>query len=342
SLEAVKPIPSPQTSPFPERQVACTLFTSFFDQPPRAEDKVFVDPVLFFEATEGDAKVRTLSMQLWELQKGGTKKSLPVNQEHILFEECMYLCVHTFENANGAKSTEAVLWAGDEVAQSAFDDTQAFARKIAKEHNAKLEVVHQGREPATFVQTLGGILIVRRGSSRNALDSSPYMLCGRRHSGQIVFDEVDLSAKTLCSGYPFIISTKKGTIYLWEGRGSTADELGCARLIAMDLGLTGEMQEVIEDQEPPEFWSAFPDADEIKGEVRPDYWKHKPGSEKFNTRLFRVDHDRGRRSGFWGRRGDQSPVKRNKAVVQEIRPYIQRDLDPSHIHIVDAFFEIFV
>ncbi|KAI5302880.1 hypothetical protein KEM56_000251, partial [Ascosphaera pollenicola] len=341
---AAKPLPSPQTSPFPERQVANTLFTSFFDAPPKAADKIAVDPVPFFERAgeAGEERVKTLSTQLWELQGHGKKRSLPVNQEHILFEESMYLLVHTFEDSSGAKAVQTVLWVGDEVNESAFEDAQLFARKVAKEHNTKLELMNQGKETASFIQALGGIIVIRRGASGRVNPSSSYMLCGRRHLGQIVFDEVDLSAKSLCSGYPYIISTSSDKVYLWEGQGSGADELGCARLIAMDLVLNGEINQVLEGEESSEFWSVFADSREVQAAEKPAYWKSKRTNEKYTTRLFRIDHDAGRRSGFWGRRDEQSPVKRPNAVVREIKNYVQRDLDPAHIHIVDAFFEIYV
>lgn len=336
-----KPLPSPQTSPFPERQVANTLFTSFFDAPPKAVEKIPVDPVPFFEPVEAQARVKTLSTQLWELQGHGKKRSLPMNEEHILFEESMYLLVHIFEDPNGAKVVQTILWVGDEVNESSFEDAQLFARKIAKDHNSRLEIMHEGKETGLFIQALGGIIVIRRGSS-SRVNSSSYMLCGRRHLGQIVFDEVDLSAKALCSGYPYIISASSGKAYLWQGQGSGADELGCAKLIAMDLAVSGEISQVMEGEETTEFWSLFPDSSEVQGEKAPSYWKSKSTNEKYTTRLFRVDHDRGRRSGFWGRRGDQSPVRRPNAVVQEIKNYVQRDLDATHIHIVDAFFEIYV
>ncbi|KAI5289817.1 hypothetical protein KEM54_003144 [Ascosphaera aggregata] len=337
-----KALPSPQHSPFPERQVANTLFTSFFDAPPSAIDSIPVDPVPFFERPGDEPRVKTQSTRLWELQGYGKKRSLPVNQEHILFEESMYLLVHIFEDQNGAKVCQTLLWVGDDVNESAFEDAQSFARKIAKEHNTKLDIIYQGKETAPFIQALGGIIIIRRGSSSRVRSSSSYMLCGRRHLGQIVFDEVELSAKSLCSGYPYIVSATTGKVYLWEGHGSGADELGCAKLIAMDMVLTGEINQVMEGEETSEFWGLFSDSDEVQGETKPSYWKAKSTNEKYTTRLFRVDHDRRRRSGFWGRRAEQSPISQANAIIHEIKCYGQRDLDAAHIHIVDAFFQLYV
>lgn len=162
--------------------------------------------------------------------------------------------------------------------------------------------------------------------------------------GQISFDEVDFSPASLCSGYPFIISAKFGKLYLWQGKGSTADELGCARLIGMDIGLTGEIEEVTEGQEPSGFFDAFPDRSPRPAYQSSDKWRLKPNHNRYCCRLFRVDHELGQRFGasFWNRRGNGSPVARPNDTVQEIEPFCQRDLDAAHIYVLDAFFEIYV
>src|SRR5437763_13732230 len=115
------------------------------------------------------------------------------------------------------------------------------------------------------------------------------MLCGRRHLGHVSFDEVDIDADKLCSGFPYLISARFGKLYLWKGKGSGADELGCARLIGMDLGLTGEIEEIEEGHETPSFLSVFGSAP-VKIPKSADHWRLKPSYDKYRTRLFRIDH----------------------------------------------------
>ncbi|PGH30806.1 hypothetical protein GX50_06434 [[Emmonsia] crescens] len=332
-------------SPFPESSEAVNVFSSFFDATPKASDKVEVDPQsILMSRPDVYPKINTISKQIWEITGDGKRKDLPANQGYILFEQSMYLCVHVFEIAGGSKTTQVHLWCGDEVSEAAIEDAQLFARKVARENSCKLELVKQGKEAPSFIQALGGIIITRRGSGSRSNSSSMYMLCGRRHMGQIAFDEVDLAATSLCSGYPYLISAKFGKLYLWQGRGSTADELGCARLIGMDLGLTGEIEEVIEGKEPPGFFETFPDTFQPTPAQTADHWRLKPTNGKYCCRLFRIDHELGQRfgAGFWSRRGTSSPVTKPNDIVQEIEPFCQRDLDPNHIHILDTFFEIFV
>ncbi|KAK2747811.1 hypothetical protein FQN57_001841 [Myotisia sp. PD_48] len=329
---------------FAQTPEAAKILVGFFNEPPTAKDKVAVDPqAALMSRPESYPKIKTIKKQVWELTGDGKQKDLPPNQEYILFEESLYLCVHTFETSSGNRHTEVNLWCGDGIGEAAVDDAQLFARRVARENNCKLEVLKQGKETTNFIQALGGIIIIRRGRSNRSDSSSAYMLCGRRHMGQISFDEVDLNSHNLCSGFPFIVSANQGKSYLWKGLGSTADELGCARLIGMDIGLTGEIQEITEGQEPQSFFDIFPPATP-RVPSSADFWRLKPNHQKYCCRLFRVDHELGQRFGasFWNRRGTSSPVSRPNDIVQEIEPFCQRDLDPAHIYVLDAFFEIYV
>lgn len=331
------------TSPVPRTTESTRAISDFFDSFPKSSDRVDIDPQLILTARTDPSKIRTLKKQIWEITGDGKKQDLPVNQEYILYEGSMYLCVHVFEE-NGSQRSEVHLWCGDDVSEAAIEDAQLFARKVARENNCKLEVVRQGKETANFIQALGGIIITRRGSSSRSSSSALYMLCGRRHLGQIAFDEVDFSRRNLCSGYPFVISAKFGKLYLWKGRGSGADEVGGARLIGMDVGLTGEIEEVNEGEEPESFFEVFPDYKETTTYQSSDHWRLKPNHEKYCCRLLRVDHELGQRTGFWNRNrgGATSPVARPNDTVQEINPFCQRDIGPKGIYILDVFFELYV
>lgn len=338
-------------------------FSTFFDSIPASHPMVSIDThaILTSHASgkrvDGTAKIKTLRKQIWQLTSSGKKLPVPSQQEHILFEESMYLCTHVFGHpVTGTRTTEVYLWCGDGVSASAIEDAQLFARKAAKENGGTLVVSKQGKETANFFQALGGIVIIRRGSNSRGSDSdtstssssnATYMLCGRQHVGQIAFDEVDFIPQSLCSAFPYIISATGGKLYLWKGRGSGADELGCARLIGMDLGLTGEIEEVDEGNEDEAFWDVFPGSrGAIKREADKDYWKLKPSCEKYATRLFTVEHEIRPKSssGFmWGRRGS-APADDGTATAQirEVSPFGQADLSTESVFVLDAFFEIYV
>lgn len=321
------------------REVIAAFFKTF----PNPRDRMDIDPQLILTSQPDAAKIRTAKRQIWELTGDGRRQELPINQEYVLYEGSMYLCIHLFEGPSG-NSSEVYLWCGDDVPEAALDDANLFARKVAREHGCKLEVIRQGKEPVRFIQALGGIIITRRGSSSRHTSSALYMLCGRKHLGQMAFDEVDYSVRNLCSGFPFVVSAPFGKLYLWKGRGSGPEETGAARLISMDLGLTGEFEEVDEGQEPESFFDVFPGSHETNPLMTSDYWQLKPKYDHYRTRLLRVDHQLGQPPRFWGMRrpGSGSPVVRPNDCVQEIQPFCHKDLTEKDVYVLDTFFEIWV
>lgn len=318
------------------------IIRQFFKTFPNPRDRMDIDPQLMLMTKTDNTVVRTMKRQIWELTGDGKRQELPVNQEYVLYEGSMYLCVHLYEAQNN-NSSEVYLWCGDDVAEGAQDDAQLYARKIARDNGCKLEVIRQGREPMRFIQALGGILITRRGSSSRSNSSALYMLCGRKHLGQMAFDEVDYSLRNLCSGFPFVISAPFGKLYLWKGKGSSPEETGAARLISMDLGLTGEFEEVDEGQEPESFFDDFAGSNEPNPLMTSEYWQLKPKYDHFRTRLLKVDHEMGQPPRFWMRRpGSSSPVVRPNDTVREIEPFCYKNITERDVFVLDTFFEIYV
>ena len=352
------PLPSPaaphQVSP-PVRasSESAAILTEIFDEPPTSKTNINVNTqaALDMAASSDLEKIKTLRKQIFEIADNGKAVPVPAQQEHILFENSLYVCTHVFGTPAGTRTSETYLWCGDGVSSSAIEDAQLFAKKTAKDNNGKLIVLNQGKETARFFQALGGIVITRKGSSSRS-DSATYILCGRQHLGQVAFDEVDFQPQSLCAGFPYIISARGGRLFLWKGSGAGADELGCARLIGMDLGLTGEIEEIDEGKEPPDFWSSFPTAP-LRPTNSPATWQHwhlKPSCAGYATKLFTVDVEVPRpksSSGFmsWGRRGSVPVAEATGAMearIREITPYSQKDLLDEGVFVLDGFFEIFV
>ncbi|KAL5326735.1 hypothetical protein ACEPPN_004424 [Leptodophora sp. 'Broadleaf-Isolate-01'] len=266
-------------------------------------------------------KIKTLRAALYQFSNDGKKQEVPSHQERILFEGNLYLCTHTFGNAAGKKITESYFWQGDDVPSSVVDDLEIFAQREAKSAGGKLIKIRQGKETPEFFNALGGIIIIRRGSSNKYDSLAPHILCARKHFGQIAFDEVDFSPDSLCSGFPYLISTQSGKAYLWKGKGSGVDELSCARLIGMDFGLTGEIEEVEDGSEPASFLKIFGNGASIPKSA--DHWRMKPNYNKYCGRLFVAD-------------------SAARSQITEISPFCQSDLDASKIYVLDAFFEIYI
>lgn len=279
------PLASPTRSPSKSGADVSAMLKDFFgtDRPQR-EYHVDTAEVLSNRAKEG-AKVKTTKVQLFQITEQGKRVPVSSHYERVLFEREMYLCAHTFSNGGWRKVSELYFWVGDAVSPAAVEDAQLFVNREAKSLGGTLIHVRQGKEPAEFIQALGGIAIIRRGSSNKYDSLASNMLCGRQYKGQIVFDEVDFNPQTLCSGFPYII-TQSGKCYLWKGKGAGVDELGCARLIGMDSALMGELTEVEEGKEPDSFWDLFNGAKKMSSA---DHWRLKPSYDKYCGRLFCSD-----------------------------------------------------
>lgn len=315
-----RPLPSPVRSPTKQAIEVSSVLTDFFGpNRPKREYQVDSADVLMRRPNISTPKIQTLGAQLFHFSADGKKTPVPAHNDRVLFEQEMYLCSHTFINEAGKKTTEVYFWSGDEVPAAVVEDASIFVAREARALGGTLVRLQQNKETPEFLAALGGIVIIRRGSSNKYDSLAPHMMCGRRYLGQIVFDEVDFNSAALCSGFPYLI-TSSGKCYLWKGKGSGADELSCARLVGMDYALTGELEEVEDDQEPESFWGIF-GGNKRLGSA--DHWRLKPNYDKYCSRLFRSD-------------------AASKQQIVEIAPFSQRDLDQTGIFVLDAFFELYI
>ncbi|RKU41037.1 hypothetical protein DL546_003351 [Coniochaeta pulveracea] len=330
---SIRPLPAPpvlsppETSPVHSPMTkynmeVSAMLTNFFGQgrPKRAYNVDAAD--ILMRRPQNASRITTLQSQLFQLSGDGKKVPIPGHHERVLFEQEMYLCTHTFSTGTGRKESEVYFWTGDEVPESAVQDAQLFAQREARSYGGKLIKLAQGKESPEFLQALGGIVAVRRGSSNKYDSLAPHMLCGRRYHGQITFDEVDFTPNSLCSGFPYLI-TQQGKCYLWKGKGSDVDELSSARLIGMDLALMGELEEIEDGAEPASFWYIFEGGARRGPLGSADHWRLKPGYDKYCGRLFKSD------------------LAIRQQII-EITPFSQADLHPTGIYILDAFFEMYI
>lgn len=359
------------------------IFADFFDEAPVTGGQLpdTIDTVQVLHSPPFDlgpaGKVRTQKAEIHEITGDGKLLSIAPQEQHMLFQGSMYICTHGYSDSKGVNITDVYLWAGNDVAESNVEDAQVFARTHAKQSQAKLLVLRQGNEPPNFFDALGGIVITRRGTQPATKE---FMLCGRRHLGHLAFDEVDFALKSFSSAFVYLISTGAGKVYLWKGRGCSAEELSGARLMGMDLAPTGDFQEVDEGSEPPHLIAVFP-APTHKGPPIPrsaDHWRYKATSDRYRARLYRIDQQQ-ETSGGWGQSlqvgsffatlrrssfaqslsptstgahaepGPQSPTTPKSPLppgittkIVEIMPFCQRDLEPEYVYVLDAFFEMYM
>jgi len=370
---ANRPFSEPPISPVKKQD---GMFADFFDDAPVTNSQLpeNIDTMYTLKSPPLDlgptGKIRTLRKQIQEVSGDGRLSPVLVQEEHILFQDSMYLCTHIYEDSRGAKHTDVYLWAGNGVPEPTLEDVQLFAKNHARQNQGRLIVLRQGQETPNFFEALGGIVITRRGAKPGAKE---FMLCGRRHLGHLAFDEVDFSLKSLCSAFPYLITTSTGRVYLWKGRGCSAEEVSGARLMGMDLAPTGDYAEIDEGSEPQDMLNTFPPSlVPNKGPAIPrsaDHWRYKATSDKYRVRLYKIEQTTGQPAG-WGqalqvsssffapllRRPSwnaaeqrpqtpitpKSPVGTIRTEIKEIMPFSQRDLEPENIYVLDAFFEMYM
>ena len=306
---------------------------------------------------------KTIRKTVQLISPEGVLHPLPQHQEYTFFDESVYIFTHAYSIANGPKKAEIFLWVGSGSSQAAVDQAQGAAKKLAKtEGNVYIATVRQGFEPRGFLQALGGILITRRGSAEGA--TKQFMLCGRQHLGQIVFDEVDFGIPSLCPGFAFLISypttLQETKLYLWKGAAASPEEISAARLAAMDLSETGEIIEVDDRAEFSSFLKIFGPGT-TKAAIPPpsEFWQAKAAApSKFQTRLFRLQKAEQKTGGtagmfgsFFTRRPSWNSAAKSpganeeggmKVEAKEVSPFTQSDFEAEGLYLLDAYAHIYV
>lgn len=316
--------------------------------------------------SEGDTSVRNTKVIVQEIKADGKTTPLAAQQQHILYDNRMYIITHTFESTKCPKGAEAWLWIGHEVAPSAVEDVQIFTKRAVKAASAGRSIssvssVHQFRETTALFQALGGIVITRQGqSSRNGINAKDsYVLCGRPYGNFYAFDEIDLANQPLCSAFTYMAvqphESRPGKIHLWKGAGSGPEAVGSARLTAMDLH--------------PEYEIIEHDGQQLTSEAKEVFGSHcvnLVSAPRSQPRLFRVDTpqtrrpssalfamftgsrpsaDNGRPSSTSSAASATSPSdKAAKVSITECIPPSQADfLDkPASVFVVDALDRILI
>lgn len=327
---------------------------------PRSSDRLSIDtPTIIANEPHQERIFKTIRKTIQIVSPEGVLRQMPPHQEYTFFDESVYLFTHAYSIASGPKKAEIFLWVGAAASQHAVDQASSAAKRLAKsEGNAYVATVRHGFEPPGFLQALGGILITRRGAQEGA--SKQYMLCGRQHLGQIVFDEIDFRPTSLCSGFAYLLSypvtLQQTKLYLWKGTAASPEEVSAARLAAMDLSETGEIIEVDDRAEFASFLRIFgPGTTKASIPASSPLWQAKAHApSRFAARLFKVQKAEQKTGGgmfgsFFTRRPSWNAAAGNspgpeglKAEAKEISPFSQSDLEAEGIYVLDAYAALYV
>lgn len=290
----------------------------------------------------------------------GSFQSLLPQEEYTLFDESVFVCTNSFANTKGVKTSQVFMWIGDAAFGATADAANVHAKRLVRENGAAAVIsIRQGRETPSFLEAFGGILITRRQSRETA--TKQYMLCGRKHLGHIVFDEVDFGVDSLRAGYVYLISypttIQETKLYVWKGSSCSIEELSAARLAAMDLSETGDIIEVSGGAEFSSFLKIFgPRTTKSDIPMPSDLWKQKAiAPDQFKVRLFKIQQPETKntlmatlwsRRPSWNRlspaRAPSIPLEDIKVEVIHISPFTQSQMQAEGIYLLDAHSHLYI
>jgi len=339
------------------------LLTVMFGVMPSYEQPLMIETRTVMTNCHEDTGLaaKTLRKNIQEVLSDGSLRPLAQQEEYSLFDEAVYVCTHvSTPTAGSAKRAQTFVWAGDAASKSTIEQAQLVARRLGREAGSvSIVTCQQGYETPDFLQALGGIMVTRRGSRKGA--PKQYMLCGRKHLGHITFDEMDLSVKSLCPGFVYLVSypvtLQQTKLYLWKGSACSTEEVSAARLTAMDLSETGEIIEVDDGAEFASFLKVFgPGTTKSSVPKTSPFWRAKgQAPEDFAVRLFRIQQAEAKTSMItslftrrpsWNKfspsRSPSRPAEEVKVEAKHISPFTQSDLDADGIYLLDAHSELYV
>ncbi|XP_020845808.1 advillin [Phascolarctos cinereus] len=262
------------------------------------------------------------NVEVWRIEN---LELVPVERQWYGFfygGDC-YLVLYTYQ-VNNKPRCILYIWQGrhasrDELAASAYQAVE-LDRQFG---GAPVQVlVSMGKEPRHFMAIFKGKLVIFEGGTSRKASTEPdppvrlFQIQGNDKSNTKAV-EVPAFASSLNSNDVFLLQTQNEH-YLWYGKGSSGDERAMAKELAGVL-CNGTEDTVAEGQEPAAFW------DSLGGKV--PYANDKRLQQEIldvQPRLFECSNKTGR------------------FIITEITDFIQDDLNPSDVMLLDTWDQVFL
>ncbi|XP_043192707.1 advillin-like [Amphibalanus amphitrite] len=303
-------------------QVAKTIQTSFdastlHEHPDLAAHTQMVD--------DGTGK-----KEIWRVEDFDLKP-VPTDKYGKFFSGDCYVILYTY-HARGREEQIIYYWLGSHSAQ---DEQGTAALKTVELDDSlggrpvQVRVV-QGKEPPHFLAMFGGRMVVYSGGVSSAFESAEgvngghnatvgdtYLLQVRGTTNYNTHAvQVDCRAGSLNSNDCFVLR-HGGEVFVWCGKGATGDEREMAKTIAAEMH--SEPQIIYEGQERDDFWAKLGGLEPYASSPR-----LAEADQMQPARLFQCSNASGR------------------FLVEEIPDFIQDDLVPSDVMLLDAWNTIFI
>lgn len=300
-------------------QVAKTIQTSFdastlHDHPDLAAHTQMVD--------DGTGK-----KEIWRVEDFDLKP-VPSEKYGKFFSGDCYVILYTY-SARGRQAQMLYYWLGTHSAQD--EQGTAALKTVEKDDElggrpVQVRVV-QGKEPPHFLAMFAGRMVVYSGGVSSAFDgvdgshdstlSDTYLMQVRgttNYNTRAV--QVECRAGSLNSNDCFVLR-HVGEVLVWCGKGSTGDEREMAKVIAAEMH--NDPQIVYEGQERADFWAKLGGLEPYASDPR-----LAETDQAQPARLFQCSNASGR------------------FLVEEVSEFVQLDLVPSDVMLLDAWNTVFI
>ena len=116
------------------------LLTKFFKGPTFRYSKVDFDLISILASSPAipAERVKTTKCEVSEISGNGKLSVVPEEEQHVFFDESIYVCTHSFIDPAGRGQTEVYFWSGSKAFESAIEDAHLFARKTAQDNSTIL------------------------------------------------------------------------------------------------------------------------------------------------------------------------------------------------------------
>ncbi|KAI8996095.1 hypothetical protein BC832DRAFT_307233 [Gaertneriomyces semiglobifer] len=283
-----------------------------------------------------------LDLKVWLAQttEGQGRVEVAKAEYGYFYSQESYLILYrhlTGREGNEKEAMIAYFWIGADCKGTEQGIAAYMAAHLDKKLQARQIRVTEGKEPAHFLRIFrenSTPMIVRRGTRAeyNHTEKILYHVKGFNED-EVRVIETAWAVSSLSSADSFVASLKD-RVFVWHGAGSFAFQRSVAANAAQRLAAEADkqVQEVEELEEPKVFWQKLAGSDKKNHQYTDDYGSSVPlrtmkknFAGVYKCRLFRVSH-----------------IIHGNPSSEEISPFVQADLDPTGVYILDAFFSIFV
>ncbi|KAB1266484.1 Protein flightless-1-like protein [Camelus dromedarius] len=286
-------------------------------------------------------------LTIWQIEN-----FVPVLVEEALhgkfYEADCYIVLKTFLDDSGSLNWEIYYWIGGEATLDKKACSAIHAVNLRNYLGAECRTVREemGDESEEFLQVFDSDISYIEGGTASGFYTVEdthyvtrmYRVYGRKN---IKLEPVPLKGASLDPRFVFLLD-RGLDIFVWQGAQATLNSTTKARLFAEKINKNerkgkAEISQLVQGQEPPEFWEALGGApSEIKKHVPDDFWPPQP-------KLYKV----GLGLGYL----ELPQINYKLSVEHKIRPKVelmpgmrllQSLLDTRCVYILDCWSDVFI